>query len=185
MELLQTLYTTSLDINFRKLVLQVRNYASKRTRRSDDQAMERITRIPPAVLSLVHRNHFIIWLDSQWMLSESGSNRGVEEERDLYMTILENIVTVLAGRQREKAEKASEENLAKGREWETKGREWILSIERLMAKGLVEAGKFGARSQVKSNRGIDDRHRALASARPNHAAAGCNPLHPSRCASHS
>ena len=102
--------------------------------------MERITLIPPAAMSLVHRNHFIIWLDSQWMLSKSRSNRGVDDERGMYLTILGNIVTVLASRQREKAEKASQENDVKGREWETKGREWIVSIERLMAKALDDAG---------------------------------------------
>ena len=132
---------------------------------ADRQALERIMLLPPAVMSLVHRNHFLTWLETQWMLSDSSPTRGVEEERGRYLSILDSAVIVLASRDKDKSARLAakaimEENEDEERkddeeaeaddpaeddtvekEWSLKNREWAGSVERLVRAAAESAGE--------------------------------------------
>ena len=163
-ELLQTLYSSSLDVNFRRLVLQVSYALHLPVASTDYQAMEQIMLLAPAVMSLVHRNHFLNWLETQWMLSESSPTRGVEEERGRYFSIMDSAVIVLASRDKSKSaklaakaaevddgeeagvvaedKKMDEEEVLADKEWSLKNRDWAGSIERLVTASVGEAGEL-------------------------------------------
>lgn len=107
--------------------------------------MERITRLPPAALSLAHRSHLITWIDAQWAMSrvEKRNNRAVEEERERYLNILENLLVVLVHRDQEKEKtKAEEDEQAAGKKG--KGREWVKSAERVLRQAVQGAGELSS-----------------------------------------
>ena len=139
-ELLESLYSISLDTTFRLLVLQ---------------ALENISKIPPAALSLVHRGSFVQWLNAIWPTGGRGATRvnngskgaraaGTastgEEEQDRIVSILENLVIVLVHREVSPAktdtgkEKDHEEAAEK-----KKGREWVAPTERLLSRAIPSA----------------------------------------------
>jgi hypothetical protein len=118
--------------------------------------------IGPAVMSLVHRNYFLNWLETQWMLSKSLPTRGVEEERGRYLAIMNSAVIVLASRGKDKSaklagkaadkddgdeggavteEKVIEEEVVADKEWSLKGRDWAGSVERIVIASVKEAGE--------------------------------------------
>lgn len=116
--------------------------------------------LPPAVMSLVHRNHLLTWLETQWLLSDTSPTRDVEEERGRYLAIMDSAVIVLAARDKSKAAKAAaktvededEEDEKKDneaadeievidREWSMRNREWAGSVERLVKVSVAQAGE--------------------------------------------
>lgn len=96
--------------------------------------------MPPAVLSLVHRNHLITWLEAQWTWSEARPSRAAEEERGRYLTILDNLVIVLVQREQRKEQKRLADGAAESRNWSAEGREWARGVETIIKAALPTAG---------------------------------------------
>ncbi len=141
-ELLQTLYSSSVDITFRRLVLQV-SLKPLEWYHVDIQAMERMTILPPACLSLAHRSHLVTWLNTQWAFSrlEKRKNRVVEEERSRHLTILENLVIVLVARDQGQQKKAQDEDASEAPVKKNQGREWMRPVERLLKQAAADSGE--------------------------------------------
>ena len=101
--------------------------------------MERITRLPPACLSLAHRNHFISWLSSQWLMNSVNPLRSADDEKTAYLGILENVVIVLVDRERENGDR-----LEKSQFEMDVGTGWIWQVERLLEMASEDAGESRA-----------------------------------------